>query len=62
MVALTLLSSIFGVDPTTVTLPDYLSEWDIHQNQEAVHKAVFDTPEIPAEYRTTSEGVAKQEN
>lgn len=62
VVALTLLSSIFGVDPTTVTLPDYLSEWDIYQIQEAVKKAVFDTPEIPAEYRTSSEGVTKQEN
>lgn len=62
VVALTLLSGIFGVDPTTVTLPDYLSEWDIYQIEEAVKKAVFDTPEIPAEYQTTSEGVTKQEN
>lgn len=62
VVALTLFSSIFGVDPTTVTLPDYISEWDIYQIKEAVKKAVFDTPEIPAEYQTTSEGVTEQEN
>lgn len=60
--ALTLLSSIFGADPTAVTLPEYISEWDIYQIKEVVKRAVFDTPEIPAEYQTTSEGVTMQEN
>ena len=61
VVALTLLSGIFGVNPDNAILPDYISEWDIYQIKEAVKKAVFDTPEIPEEYRTTSEGVVKQD-
>lgn len=62
VIGLTLFCGIFGVDPTTVTLPDYISEWDIHQIKEAVKKVIVDTPEIPEEYRTSSEGVTKQEN
>ena len=60
--AMLLVLCIFGIDPATVSMPDCISEWDIYQIKEAVKKAVFDTPEIPAEYQTTSEGVTKQEN
>ena len=55
--ALTLFCTISGIDPTTV---DYNGIMDAERGtilREAVRKAVFETPEIPEEYKTSSEGI-----
>lgn len=58
LVAATIFAKIFGVDPTTVTYAgDMVDLVGMFAILEAAKNAVFDTPEIPAEYKTTSEGV-----
>ncbi len=57
LVAATLFAKIFGVDPTTVTYMVRLTEEEKIILQEAARKAVFETPEIPAEYVVSSVGV-----
>lgn len=55
--AVTLFATIFQVDPTTVDYRGTLSEEDASVLREAARKAVFETPEIPDEYKTSSEGI-----
>ena len=57
LAALTFYSTIFGKDPTEVSYNGSLSISVSSIIKESVKKAVFDTPEIPEAYRTTSEGV-----
>jgi len=58
LAALTLFAEIFGSDLSDVTYSN--TEYDKYADilKEAARKAVFETPEIPAEYKTSSEGVA----
>ncbi len=57
LAALTIFSKITGVDPAKVRYNGNLtpSVTDIMRN--AAYKAVFETPEIPDQYKTSSEGV-----
>ena len=57
LVAATLFAKIFGVDPTTVDYNGEVRDAYAKALKEAARKAVFETPEIPSEYKTTSEGV-----
>lgn len=55
--ALTLFTTISGIDPTTIDYNGNLDPEDAAILREAVRKAVFETPEIPDEYKKTSEGI-----
>ena len=55
--AVTLFATIFQVDPTTVSYNGTLSKEKASILREAARKAVFETPEIPDEYKTSSEGI-----
>ncbi len=57
LAALTIFAEITGVDPTTVEYNGELSAENAAILKEAARKAVFETPEIPAEYKTSSVGV-----
>jgi len=57
LVAITLAAEIFDVDPTTVDYSVRIPEAEAPILKEAARKAVFETPEIPAEYVTSSLGV-----
>lgn len=57
LAALTIFSKIFGETPDAVTFKGSLSDSAIATLKAAAKKAVFDTPAIPAEYATKSEGV-----
>ena len=57
LVALTLFSEIFGESPDAVSFKGSLNDDVIAILKAAAKKAVFDTPAIPAEYATKSEGV-----
>lgn len=60
LAAMTLFAKITGVDPTTVDYngdPSVLSAKDAAVLKQAAKNAVFNTPEIPEEYRTSSVGV-----
>lgn len=57
LAAATLFAKIFGVDPTTVDYNGSIRDNYAATLREAAKNAVFNTPEIPEEYRTTSEGV-----
>lgn len=57
LAAMTIFAKATGVDPTTVDYSANLSEDDAEILKEAARKAVFETPEIPEQYKTTSVGV-----
>ncbi len=56
LAALTIFAEIFGIDPTGLTISGF-DEAEASVLQKAAYKAVFETPEIPEEYKTSSEGV-----
>lgn len=58
LAAVTLFAKITGVDPTTVNYNGKLSAQDAAVLKQAAKNAVFNTPEIPEEYRTSSVGVS----
>ncbi len=60
LAAMTLFAKITGVDPTTVDYDGDLDSETAAILREAARKAVFETPEIPAEYKTSSEGVVHE--
>lgn len=57
LAAMTIFAKITGVDPTTVDYNANLTDEAAAILKEAARKAVFETPEIPAQYKTSSEGV-----
>ncbi len=57
LAAMTIFAKITGVDPTTVNYNANLTDEAAAILKEAARKAVFETPEIPAEYKTSSVGV-----
>lgn len=57
LAAMTIFAEITGVDPTTIDYNGERAEAIAEPLREAARKAVFETPEIPAEYKTSSEGV-----
>lgn len=59
LAATTLLAKMTGLDPTEFTFNGELSAEDAAVLKQAAKNAVFNTPEIPEEYRMTSEGVTK---
>lgn len=61
LAAATIFAKIFGVDPTAVYYPGNLADTTaIVALLVAAKNAVFNTPEIPAEYKTTSESVTSE--
>ncbi len=57
LAAMTIFAKITGVDPTTVSYNANLTDSAAAVLKEAARKAVFETPEIPAQYKTSSVGV-----
>lgn len=57
LAALTIFGEITGVDPTTVEFRGDCPSAVAKILREAARKAVFETPAIPEEYKTSSEGV-----
>lgn len=57
LAAMTLFAQMTGLDPTTVNFNGELSAEDAAVLKQAAKNAVFNTPEIPAEYIVSSEGV-----
>ncbi len=57
LAAMTLFAKITGVDPTTVNYNGKLAAQEAAVLKQAAKNAVFNTPEIPEEYRTSSVGV-----
>lgn len=57
LAALTIFAKITGVDPTTVEFRGNCPAAVAEMLREAARKAVFETPEIPEEYRTVSADV-----
>ena len=57
LAAMTIFAKITGVDPTTVDYNADLSAETAAILKEAARKAVFETPAIPEQYKTTSAGV-----
>ena len=57
LAAMTLFARMTGIDPTTVNFNGELSEQDAAVLKRAAKNAVFNTPEIPEEYRISSVGV-----
>ena len=57
LAALTIFTKITGIDPSEVTYNGSLSGNITSVLKEAARKAVFETPEIPDEYKTKSEGI-----
>ena len=57
LAAMTIFSKITGVDPAKVRYNGQLSGSVTDILREAARKAVFETPEIPEAYKTSSEGV-----
>ena len=62
LAAMTIFATITGVDPTTLTYDNNLSAQQSGYLKEAARKAVFETPEIPEKYKTSSEGIALEFN
>lgn len=61
LAAATIFAKIFGVDPTTTCYPGDLADAAaIVALPVAAKNAVFNTPKIPAEYKTTSESVTSE--
>ncbi len=57
LAAMTIFAKITGVDPTTIDYKGERSGALADIMKEAARKAVFETPAIPEEYKTSSEGV-----
>lgn len=57
LAAMTLFAQMTGVDPTTINYNGDLSAEDAAVLKLAAKNAVFNTPQIPAEYIVSSEGV-----
>ena len=57
LAAMTIFAKITGVDPTTVDYNANLTNDAADILKEAARKAVWETPEIPAQYKTSSVGV-----
>ncbi len=57
LAGVTIFSRIFGVDPTEVEYNGKVGAANASILREAARKAVFETPSIPEEYKTSSEGV-----
>lgn len=57
LAAMTIFAKITGIDPTTVDYNANLTDEAAAILKEAARKAVFETPEIPTEYKTSSVGV-----
>ncbi len=57
LAAMTIFAKITGVDPTTVDYNANLTDEAAAVLKEAARKAVWETPEIPAQYKTSSVGV-----
>ena len=55
--AMTLFATMFNIDPTTIPYDGDLTPEKASVLREAVRKAVFETPEIPDIYKTSSEGI-----
>lgn len=60
LAAMTLFSKMTGIDPTTVDFVGELTEAEAAVLKQAAKNAVFDTPQIPEEYRTSSVGVTQK--
>jgi hypothetical protein len=58
---MTLFSKMTGIDPTTVDFVGELTEAEAAVLKQAAKNAVFNTPEIPEEYRTSSAGVTNSQ-
>jgi hypothetical protein len=61
LAAMTLFSKMTGIDPTTVDFVGELTEAEAAVLKQAAQNAVFNTPEIPEEYRTSSAGVTNSQ-
>ena len=59
LAAATLFAKIFEADPTDVSYKGNLPSRTAAELRKAAAKAVFETPEIPDAYKTSSEGVGK---
>lgn len=59
LAAMTLFAKMTGIDPTTVEYVGQLTEADATALKQAAKNAVFNTPEIPEDYRVSSEGVTQ---
>ena len=57
LAAVTIFSRIFGVDPTEVEYDGKVASPVAKILREAARRAVFETPPIPEEYKTSSDGV-----
>ena len=58
LAAATIFAKIFGEDPTTINYPgDLVDAASFAALPAAAKNAVFNTPEIPAKYKTTSKGI-----
>ncbi len=57
LAAMTIFAKITGVDPTTVNYNAALTDEAATILKEAARKAVWETPEIPEKYKTSSVGV-----
>lgn len=57
LAALTIFATIFGETPVGISFRSTISEEKAAILQQAAHDAVFNTPEIPEQYKTKSEGV-----
>ena len=57
LAAMTIFAKITGMDPTTVNYTYSVPHADAEILKEAARKAVFETPEIPEKYKTSSVGV-----
>ena len=57
LAAATLFATIFDEDPTTLTFTGTLEERHAEVLLEAARAAVFETPEIPREYKVSSMGI-----
>ena len=61
LAAMPLFSKMIGIDPTTVDFVGELTEAQAAVLKQAAKNAVFNTPEIPEEYRTSSAGVTNSQ-
>lgn len=57
LAALTIFAAIFGETPVGISYRYTISEENAAILQQAAHDATFNPPEIPEQYRTSSEGV-----
>ena len=58
LAAVTLFAKIFECDPTEITFRGNISANNAKILRQAAKDAVFNTPQIPSQYQTTSEGVS----